>query len=117
MAKRRGAARPPSRWRRPCPSDRNRVLPTLILKMSDDELRTAAASIIETRVSDRRTRERALAELADATIVRRGNVVGFLVPALDGWDDEGLSGVVEQRFTRVVLAGTQDRLEQDLEFA
>jgi hypothetical protein len=86
--------------------------------MTDDEVRTAAARIIEARISDRRTRERALAELADATIVRRGNAVGFLVPALDGWDDEGLRGVVsEQRFTQVVLAGTQERLDEDLELA
>ena len=86
--------------------------------MTDDEVRTAAVRIIETRIADRQTRERALAELADATIVRRGNAVGFLVPALDGWDEEGLGGVVsEQRFTKVVLAGTQEKLEQDLEFA
>jgi hypothetical protein len=53
--------------------------------MTDDEVSAAAARIIETRIADRQTRERALAELADATIVRRGNAVGFLVPALDGW--------------------------------
>lgn len=87
--------------------------------MTDDELRQVAADLIKLKIRDYDTRQASLGQLADAVVVRRGNAAGFVIPALVGWGDDHLEAALQPtyRFKRIIVAGSRDRLDEELAFA
>jgi len=87
----------------------------VLAEISDDELRRAAAKLL-TELTAAQTRTSAMAELASAPAVRRGNMAGFVLPAIE--DEHLLDGVFPKHgFVWLVLACSPEELEDALRLA
>ena len=80
--------------------------------MTEAELRRAAAELLLS-IRDHKTRVAAERELTAATVVRRGNSAGFVLPALLGYGALE-STLPEHGFLQLVLAASQRELEDAL---
>lgn len=94
---------------------RSRISSYAPRRMTDDEVRAAAADLISAEVRDYKARHALLHELATAPVVRKGKAFGIVLPSLAGRD------VLDARdpthgFLRLVLADTQERLDEVLAF-
>lgn len=84
-------------------------------QISDDQLRRAAARLLG-EIRGQEIKASALAELAMADAVRRGNMAGFVLPALE--NEPLLDGVFPKHgFVWLVLACSTEELDDALRLA